>query len=102
MNIKLNKSIENSEFFNLLNKDLELIDFNTQGKIQEKLITINGNKFPFPKENKIKELEITLKPRKINRLILRKNDPYLNPKFELKDKNSFCKKIKMVKIKIKI
>ena len=101
MNIKLNKSIENSEFFNLLNKDLELIDFNTQGKIQEKLITINGNKFPFPKENKIKELEITLKPRKINRLISPKNEPYLKPKFKLKARNSFCIKNKNEKNKDK-
>ena len=52
MNIKLNKSIENSEFFNLLNKDLELIDFNTQGKIQEKLITINGINFLSQKKTK--------------------------------------------------
>ena len=101
MNIKLNKSIENSEFFNFLNKYLELIDFNTQGKIQEKLITINGNKFPFPRENKIKELEITLKPRKINRLISPKNEPYLKPKFKLKARNSFCIKNKNDKNKDK-
>ena len=94
MNIKLNKSIKNSELFNLINKDLGIINFNTEGKIQEKLITINGNKFPFPRENRIKELEITLKPKKINRILSPKNEPYLKPKFKLKARNSFCIKNK--------
>ena len=94
MNIKLNKSIKNSELFNLINKDLGIINFNTEGKIQEKLITINGNKFPFPRENRIKELEITLKPKKINRIVSPKNEPYLKPKFKLKARNSFCIKNK--------
>ena len=66
------------------------------------MITINANKIPFPKENRIKELEITLKPRKINRIISPKNEPYLKPKCKLKNRNSFCIKNKNSKNKEKI
>ena len=104
MNVKFykRKDNSNSDFFNHINNTLRTIDFNNPGKIQEKLITINANKIPFPKENKIKELEITLKPRKINRIISPKIEPYLKPKCKLKNRNSFCIKNKNSKNKEKI
>ena len=49
------------------------LEFNTQGKIKEKLITINAKSIPFPKENRIQELEISLKPNNIIRKISPKN-----------------------------
>ena len=104
MNVKFykRKDNSNSDYFNHINNTLRTIDFNNPGKIQEKLITINANKIPFPKENRIKELEITLKPRKINRIISPKNEPYLKPKCKLKNRNSFCIKNKNSKNKEKI
>ena len=104
MNVKFHKRKENtnSDYFNHINNSLNSIDINNQGKIQEKLITINANKISFPKENRIKELEITLKPRKINRIISPKNEPYLKPKCKLKNRNSFCIKNKNSKNKEKI
>ena len=93
MYVKPYKRRENSDFFKPINSNiLNNIDINSQGKIQEKLITINAHSGPCPKENKIKELEITLKPNKIyDKIISPKNDhqPYLNPKFKLKNRNSF-------------
>ncbi len=93
MNVKPYKRRENSDFFKPINSNiLNNIDINSQGKIQEKLITINAHNIPYPKENKIKELEITLKPNKIyDKIISPKNDhqPYLKPKFKLKNRNSF-------------
>ena len=100
MNVKLYKRRENSDYFKLNNNSLNSnnLEFNTQGKIQEKFITINANKIPFPKENRIKELEISLKPNNINRKISPRNDkPYLKPKFQLKNRNSFCIKNKITK-----
>ena len=98
MNVKPYKKRENSDFFQPINSNiLNNIDINSQGKIQEKLITINAHNIPYPKENKIKELEITLKPNKINNIIISpKNDhqPYLKPKFNLKNRNSFFIKSK--------
>ena len=98
MNVKPYKKRENSDFFQPINSNiLNNIDINSQGKIQEKLITINAHNIPYPKENKIKELEITLKPNKINNIIISpKNDhqPYLKPKFKLKNRNSFFIKSK--------
>jgi len=98
MNVKPYKNRENSDFFKPINSNiLNNIDINSQGKIQEKLITINAHNIPYPKENKIKELEITLKPNKINNIIISpKNDhqPYLKPKFNLKNRNSFFIKSK--------
>ena len=98
MNVKPYKKRENSDFFKPINSNiLNNIDINSQGKIQEKLITINAHNIPYPKENKIKELEITLKPNKINNIIISpKNDhqPYLKPKFNLKNRNSFFIKSK--------
>ena len=88
MNVKIEKRIDNSDYFNHIN-NLNDNDFNTKGKIQEKLITINTSSIPFPKENRIKELEITLKPRKMNRILSPKNEPYLKPQFKLKNRNSF-------------
>ena len=90
MNVKLYKRRENSDYYKLINYSLNNNDFNTQGIIQEKLITINNNGIPIPRENRIKELEITLKPKKMNRIISPKNEPYLKPKLKLKNRNSFC------------
>ena len=90
MNVKLYKRRENSDYYKLINYSLNNNDFNTQGIIQEKLITINNNSIPIPRENRIKELEITLKPKKMNRIISPKNEPYLKPKLKLKNRNSFC------------
>ena len=90
MNVKLYKRRENSDYYKHINYSLNNNDFNTQGIIQEKLITINNNSIPIPRENRIKELEITLKPKKMNRIISPKNEPYLKPKLKLKNRNSFC------------
>ena len=90
MNVKLYKRRENSDYYKLINYSLNNNDFNTQGIIQAKLITINNNSIPIPRENRIKELEITLKPKKMNRIISPKNEPYLKPKLKLKNRNSFC------------
>ena len=79
MNVKLYKRRENSDYYKHINYSLNNNDFNTQGIIQEKLITINNNSIPIPRENRIKELEITLKPKKMNRIISPKNEPYLKP-----------------------
>ena len=86
MNVKFykRKDNSNSDFFNHINNTLRTIDFNNPGKIQEKLITINANKIPFPKENRIKELEITLKPRKINRIISPKKRTLFKAKMQIK------------------
>ena len=102
MNIKPYKKRENSDFFTFSNNNiLNNFDINSQGNIQEKLITINSYNIPYTRENKIKELEITLKPNKINRIISPKNNqqPYLKPKFKLKNRNSFFIKNKNSKNK---
>ena len=104
MNIKPYKKRENSDFFTFSNNNiLNNFDINSQGNIQEKLITINSYNIPYTRENKIKELEITLKPNKINRIISPKNNqqPYLKPKFKLKNRNSFFIKNKNSKNKNK-
>ena len=100
MNVKLYKRRENTDSFKPNNNSLNVnnLEFNTQGKIKEKFITINTNSIPFPKENRIKELEISLKPNNIIRKISPRNDkPYLKPKFQLKNRNSFCIKNKATK-----
>ena len=101
MNVKPYKKRENSDFFKFTNNNiLKNFEINSQGKIQEKLITINAYNIPNPKENRIKELEINLKPNKINRIISPKNSqPYLKPKFKLKNRNSFFIKSKNSKNK---
>jgi len=103
MNVKPYKKRENSDFFIFTNNNIiNNFEINSQGKIQEKLITINSHNIPYPKENKIKELEITLKPNKINRIISpQNNQPYLKPKFKLKNRNSFFIKKKNNKNKTK-
>ena len=94
MNVKFYKRRENSDYFKHINYSLNNNDFNSQGKIQEKLITINTNNILIPRESRIKELEITLNPRKMNKIISPKNKPYLKPKFKLRNRNSFCIKSK--------
>ena len=102
MKIKPYKRRQNSDFFELSNNNKNIFNiFNIPGKIEDKLITINidNNNIQFPKENRIKELEISLKPSKninkscnFNKTTTKapsKNEPYLKPKFQLKNRNSF-------------
>ena len=85
------------------------------GKIKEKLIVINNGNIP--EEKKIKEYEIIIKNNKANEYNLRRqksdnlfkinkirhiktvtqNKPYLKPKLEIKNKNSFTKKNNNIK-----
>ena len=95
MNVNQNQRKENYDYFIFYNTNLNNQKFNMQGKIQEELITIKANNtinnnIPLPRKSKIKELEISLKPNKINSIISPKNEPYLKPKFHIKNRNSFC------------
>ena len=95
MNVNQNQRKENYDYFIFYNTNLNNQKFNVQGKIQEELITIKANNtinnnIPLPRKSKIKELEISLKPNKINSIISPKNEPYLKPKFHIKNRNSFC------------
>ena len=95
MNVNQNQRKENYDYFIFYNTNLNNQKFNKQGKIQEELITIKANNtinnnIPLPRKSKIKELEISLKPNKINSIISPKNEPYLKPKFHIKNRNSFC------------
>ena len=79
MKIKPYKRRQNSDFFELSNNNKNIFNiFNIPGKIEDKLITINidNNNIQFPKENRIKELEISLKPSK-----------HINKKYEIIEKN---------------
>jgi hypothetical protein len=88
----------------------------SSGKIKEKLIVINKENI-LPEEKKIKEYEIVIKNNKVNECNLRRqksdnlfkinkirhiktvtqNEPYLKPKIEIKNKNSFTKKYNNIK-----
>ena len=105
--MKINNRREKSDFNNTLNSNM-YNDFNQSGKIMEKLIIIN-NENTIPKDQKIREFEIVIKNMNVNETnITRKKsnnmsrlnripnlkkppnkEPYLKPKFQVKNKNSF-------------
>ena len=88
----------------------------SSGKIKEKLIVINNGNI-LPEEKKIKEFDIVIKNNKVNEFNLRRqksdnlfkinkirhiktvtqNVPYLKPKLEIRNKNSFTKKNNNIK-----
>ena len=108
MNLNLNKIREKRQNFRILNNKMNYNN-NQNGKIIEKLIIIN-NKI-IPKEKGIKELEIVLKKAKTNQNNARRQksnnifkfkkilslkesqsqnkEPYLKPKFQIRNKNYF-------------
>ena len=113
MKINISNRRETPNFNNTLNSNMYYNDFNQSGKIMEKLIIIN-NENNIPKEQKIREFEIVIKNPNVNEInITRKKsnnmsrlnripnlkkppnkEPYLKPKFQVKNKNSFSIKNK--------
>ena len=106
MNLNLNKVKAKKQNFKILNSKMNNNN-NQNGKIIEKFIIINNELIP--KEKGIKELEIVLKKTKTNPNNTRRqksnnifklkkinslketqnNEPYLKPKFQIKNKNCF-------------
>ena len=113
MNINICKRKQKHDFNNTLNNNIYYNNFNPSGKIMEKLIIMN-NENTLKKEKKIKEFEISIKKTNLNGTYLRRqksnnifklnlipnlkkppnNEPYLKPKFQIKNKNSFSIKNK--------
>ena len=111
MNINNIRKSQKSDFA-LNNKNISK-NYPNSGKIKEKFIMFNNEK-PMKKENKIKEFEIIIKNTKIENKIPKipksnyysklnsiqkskktpNKEPYLKPKFCVKDKNSFSIKHK--------
>lgn len=113
MNININNNRKSQKSDQTLNDKIISNNFTDSGKIKEKFIMFNNEK-SIQKENKIKEFEIIIKNTKIENKIPKipksngnsklnsiqkskktpSNEPYLKPKFCIKNKNSFSIKHK--------
>ena len=114
MNTNTNIMREKIEYSNTLSNKIDFNNiYNSSNKIIKKLIIFN-NENTIPKGKKIKEFEIKIKNKEINNSILKRqksnnifeinkiqnlkntnhNEPYLKPKLERKNKNSFSLKNK--------
>ena len=105
MNFNFTKRKDNPQYSNTINNKINYNNSNHSGKIIEKFIVINNGN-TIPKQKKVKEIEnenyirrqksnIFFKLSNIPYLKIPKgNEPYLKPKFQRKNKNSFSIKNK--------